>query len=1125
MILQIINQLFILARTFKDSEVGVLKAVILLLIFQLPFSLFAQDSRLRLKRADVLENVTIGGEAVQILTGNVVFLKEDLVLIGERARFHQKAGLGFLVGTVKVTREEQTFTCDSLHIDSHNNILTGFSNAHIWDKTYDLKADTLFYYSDPDSGIALGNVKLIQDKQTVTARRITYKKSETTDGVSYTAEENVQIQDSLRVATCGLAHYKREQEKTLLQIKPEIRENGQVISGKEITLQYDESKLEFVFIPEQAHTVYHPSGYLEKEKTLEDTVEIIREAVDFADDMTSRSLKAYFVDGALDSMRLEGMATTLYHVFEDSIYQGKNLASGDTIRIKFSKGNLNRIFISGGSRGLYTPDTVAAEIDSPVEYASNHIDYHIPEEETDLHGEAQISYTDVDLSAGFVNVQWQTNLLKALPESDFDTLSPPVRPTLVEQGRDPMEGDMLLYNLETRRGKVTQGRTKVEDGYYTGYEIRNREDNIFYIDQSTYSTCDLPVPHFHFESAHMKMINDDKVVARPIVLYIAGIPIMALPLGIFPQQKGRRHSGWLMPGYGESRVRGQYLNGLGYFWAPNDYWDSKFTMSFADRQGITMKLQNNYRKRYGFSGGLRLENRQNFPAGLVKSEQDITGLLDNRRSDYVVNWHHNQTLRNDQTLRVNASYYSSGDYNRLTGVDPVTRLNQQAISNATYSKRWRKSNNSISFNVSSKTDLMVDQKIDTTSDFYQPPSRAGTQLDITTSTLPKMAFRHGQRKMFKQKGSKRSWYHNINYNYSSNFNNKRRTYYESEAYAVDDSTENYRWIAGGDGDGAVKTFMDYAMVHNMSFSAPQKFLRYITVSPSLSLKSGWVNKTFTGQIDTSGNVVKSEVAGFAARTTGSFGVSASTQFYGLFPVGIGSLNSIRHVMSPSISFSYTPDFSKALFGRDLGYFETITNDSITATIDRFSGTMVGGTSTGERQSMSLRLNNVFQAKTVKDGKERKINLFSWSMSTGYNFVAETFKLSQLRSSVRTNIAGILNLDLSMTHDFYKYDTNLGKRINSYRLTENGLPYPRLMNVQLSTGFRFSGTRLGASAKQSESTDTTKVVERLDEGTPSFSAKKSKGTGKLWSTSLSFSFSQNKANPLNPSQTFWISTNS
>ena len=140
--------------------------------------------------------------------------------------------------------------------------------------------------------------------------------------------------------------------------------------------------------------------------------------------------------------------------------------------------------------------------------------------------------------------------------------------------------------------------------------------DIFYANDAAYTTCDLDHPHFHFEMDRMKMINEDKVLARPIILYIANIPVFGLPFGVFPHQKGNRHSGWIMPSYGTDARWGGYINGLGYYWAASEYFDSKFTMSIYDRDGITLRSQNNYNKRYSYSGSLDLESKQRFSSSV-----------------------------------------------------------------------------------------------------------------------------------------------------------------------------------------------------------------------------------------------------------------------------------------------------------------------------------------------------------------------------------------------------------------------------------------------------------------------------------------------------------------------------
>ena len=168
-------------------------------------------------------------------------------------------------------------------------------------------------------------------------------------------------------------------------------------------------------------------------------------------------------------------------------------------------------------------------------------------------------------------------------------------------------------------------------------------------------------------------------------------------------------------------------------------------MSLYDRDGITLRSQNQYNKRYKYNGSFDLETKQRFSSSVPDEDRDIYNLGSNRQSDYVVRWNHRQQLRNNQSAAVNASYYSSGDYNRRTGIEQQKRLNQQAVSNATYSKRWPKSRNSLSINLSSRRDLMAEQKINQNSVFYNQPTRAGQQINITNNTLPQMAFSHSQR--------------------------------------------------------------------------------------------------------------------------------------------------------------------------------------------------------------------------------------------------------------------------------------------------------------------------------------------------------------------------------------------
>ena len=1076
-----------------------------LLLLLLPFYLLA-DERLRLIQADVLENVIQNGTAIQILTGDVIFQKGELTLSCDLAHYTEKTGLGFLIGNAKAEKDSVIITADTLNFISSEDKLIATGNAHVWDNDFDLTSKSIIYHTKIDSGKAIGNAKLNQKNQEITADTLDYSKPVGKESASYTAIGNVTITSENRIVTCGKAFYDLETEIARLTSEPKVTSDKDILSGDEIIAHFKEEELQYLFIP---------SGAKALSKHSNETIG------DYTDDMTGKILKAYFVEGKLDSMRLESMATTLYHVFNDTIFQGVNITSGDTITLQFTDQELKKIYISGGARGTYTPDSSNKSLDNIIKYSANDIDYQISDETTHLVGNAQVDYTDMTLTAGFIGVNWKTNILDALPKVANDSISREIKPTIKEGRQEPMYGNTMKYDLKTQRGKILFGKTKAEDGYYSSSDIRNEDKNTFYMKQSIYTTCDLDTPHFHFASSKMKMIHNDKVIAKPITLYLAQIPIISLPFAVLPQQKGGRQSGWIMPSYGTGSLRGHYLDGLGYFWAVNDYFDSKLTASFADLQGITLKFTNRYNNRYKYSGNLHLETRQFLSSG----EDDIFQIFGPRQKDYVVKWSHKQLLRRNQSLNVNASYYSNSDYNYVTSLDPIKRMNQQAISNATYSKRWSKSNNSISINLSSNTDLMADKKIDATTAFYQTPIKAGTKLNITTMTLPKFSFRHGQRPIFSTKSSDKSWYNNITYSYSSNFTNKNQSYYKS----IDsDTADAFKWDTDTNGDGEIHTSADKLFTHSLSFGAPQKLFRYITLNPSLSIKSDWVDEYYVANLDSTGTYESVKTNGFITRTTGSFSLNMGTQLYGLFPIKIGKINGLRHVASPSVGYSFTPNFSKPLFGHDLDYFTTITDSSGNEIQhDQFRGTLAGSTSQRERKSLNFSLNNVFQTKIIKGESEQKIDILSWRLSTNYNFAADDFKLSNLTSSIRTGLSKALNLDISLTHDFYEYDLENNTRINTIR-TSNNIPKPRLINARLSTGFKFSGKRLNtATTQEADVNPDTSSVNDLDDFGQNIklrqNPKKING-GQLWNTNVSLSYSYSAANPTNIVKSFWMNTN-
>ena len=1074
--------------------------------------------KLRLKRADVLESKRVGFETVKLLQGNIEFQKGQIELKCQNSTYKEKKDIAYLYDDVIMNKKELSLRCDSITFFSKENRLESTGNPLIQDNDYQLDADRLIYFTELDSGIAIGDVTLLQNEQKIKADRLEYVKDSKSRAVSYRAIGNVEIIDSIRTAICGIASYDAKNEEIILNHKPRITSEDRIIKGDQIKLNYSDEVLERIFIPKNAFITSASVGYNQLNIDSSNTL------ISFEDRMSSKVLNGFFVNGSLDSLRLIGMASTTYHLFEDSLYKGKNLTSGDTIIMRFDEKDLDDIVVDGGSQGEYVPNKKTNDSDFPLIYSADRIDYFLKTETTKLIGNAKAKHENTDLKAGFIEVNWPTRILNAFPKQPHDSINQFIKPTIIEKGRDPMVGNEMTYNLDTKKGKINYGKTKADDGFYKGKEIRNESDKTIYIKNSIFTTCDLDTPHFHFESNKMKIIQDDVVIAKPIILKIAEIPLFGIPLAIFPHQGGRRHSGWIMPAYGESKSRGQYIDGLGFYWAPNDYWDSKFTLSFGDRQGAVFNVKNQYRLRYKYSGSLYVRNQQ-----FLSNSEDIISLKENRNSNFNVRWNHTQKLRNNQNFNANTTYSSNGDYNRNYGLNVAQRMDQKATSNVTYSKRWPDSKNSLSINLYSNRDLLVDKKVDRASNYFVSPTNSGSQINISNKTLPKISFRHGQSSLFPSSALNKKWYNNINWNYGFNFTKKDKNYYKS---VFSDSLNSYDWQRDENGNAIDTLFQDAGWTHTASLNAPIKILKHININPNINFRSNWVNRYYDNiWVDSLSSYQKIERTGFKSRTTGNISLNANTKLYGLFAIPVGPIKVIRHVASPSIGFSWTPDFSKPILGYDFGYIDNYEDLSTGEIIkhDKFAGTMAGSTPSNEQKNINFSLNNIFQAKSIINEEEKKFDLFSLRMSSSYNFSAEKYKFSNLRSSLRSKIFGKLNLDLSTTHDFYSFDKQSNMRIEKIRKNEYGIISPRLTNARFSTGFRLNGkiksTRDNNSTFRADSSSIDNDLGGPGLENPINNFKNSINNGSLWSTNISLSYNYSAYSPLNETKTFWVNTSS
>ena len=948
-----------------------------------------------------------------------------------------------LDGNIIFRKETMLLYGDTAIQSSQNNILKLFSNVKIIDEDKTIFCDSLTYNADIDTIKMFGNIRINNSDQTITA-------------------DNGEIHN--------------DDSKIILRNNVRIINNEQKVEGEIIELSFKNQKIESLQVLQNG-TIFSANYGYEK-------IDENKNAVEKVDILKGKLINVKMNDNVISEIELIGMASSLIHLYEDSLYQGTNEISSDKITLRLKNNNATNLESEGGVIGQFNPSATNISQEK-VDYKGRRVEFDTNRQQSKMFGEANIYQEGMDLTAAQINIDWNSNILEAFDKNPFND-DEYLQPTLVENGREPVSGKSMIYNIKDRRGKVLAGSTKVQNNMYMGKQITTVTDSTFYIEDCIFTSCD--PSKFYLGSKQVKIIYGDKVIAKPLNIVIGGVPIFGIPMAIFPHTNKERRSGWIMPSFGSSENRGNYLDGLGYYFAPNDYFGSENSLIFADRQGIILKSKNQYKNRYKFSGNFNFEVRKH----LNSNEQDIAKLNESNKTDFSLNWNHNQILRKDQSFRSNVSYYSNGEYNRETSIDPLKRLNQQAISNATYSKRWKNKNLSLSVNVSNKQDLMSKNKVNSNSIFYQNPTSLNSTITENNSTLPSINFRIGRKNLFKN--SNNLFLSGVQWNYSSRILNNSKNFYRAEEI-MDDESITYQWEKNENGDVITSNEANTMFKNNFSINAPFTLFDYIAVNPNININSDFVSRFRQVSLNADDEVEFNEIEKFKNRTTGNLSLSITTKIYGILPIRIGNLSSVRHVMTPSITYSYSPNYLN-----NNSYFQEFNEEYY----DYFSGSLIGSTPRNSNKKINFSLGNVFQAKYSDGDNEEKINLFSWKINTGYNLNSEEFKLSNLNSSIRSNLKNGTNIDLNLTHDFYEYDSENNIRLDKLNTM------PRLTGIRLSTNFTLKG-------KQSDNKNNT----NLSKETAAFINDLSSNN---WQSRLGISYAVNKINPDNKIENFWLNSN-
>lgn len=662
-----------------------------------------------------------------------------------------------------------------------------------------------------------------------------------------------------------------------------------------------------------------------------------------------------------------------------------------------------------------------------------------------LYGDAKITYGAIELAANEILIDYGNNTLSA--NGKRDSLGRRIGFPVFKNGSEIYETKDIVYNFKSKRAKISEVVTKQGDGIVHGQAVYKNENNELLTRGNKYTTCSLEHPHFSIRSSKVKAIPNDKIVSGPFHMEFNDVPVYPLgfAFGMFPSQRESK-SGIIFPSFGEEKRRGFTIRQGGYFFDISEYVKLMVVGDLYSKGGHSLRANMNYNKRYAYTGAY------SFTYSKTPLSDDK---IENRsfQNDYLLNWSHSPqskgTGRFSASVNAATSTYNTNNnlYNNNISQGNSNQINNTSArlsSNVSYSKSFKKIPLSLGLNANHNQNLQT------------------RRVDLL---LPSLSANVNNIYPFQRKGGGGSPgpVQNLNFRYTMTAQNKitnnlgKIPYDAKEDSIADFTVDNFGtfWENGNRG-----------MKHSIPFSTSAKVMRFFTLSPSFNYDEIWYGEKLRWALNENGDAVKVDTSKVFNRISSyNASVSLNTRIYGTVLFKGGSLKAIRHVMNPSVSYSYTPDFSN-----NPKYFQKLV-DPETGKVKHYKslheGFMYGGGSLGKNQSMSFSLNNNLEAKVKSkdDTVARKVMLLNQlSLSSSYNFLADSFNLAPIGMSANTNVLNNkLSINSSASLDPYVYSN--GVRTKTYAWKQGGLGRITTAMVALGTNLNPKGQEKDASSQE------------------------------------------------------------
>ncbi len=642
-----------------------------------------------------------------------------------------------------------------------------------------------------------------------------------------------------------------------------------------------------------------------------------------------------------------------------------------------------------------------------------------------LYGNAVVKYEDMTINAAFIEVDLDKKEVYAYGRTDGDSI---VGKPEFNQGDETFVADTIRYNFNSKKGIIKNVTTEYDGAYLIGGRTKLHENKHIHMTHGKFTTCDLAEPHYYFNLTKAIVIPDDKIISGPANLVIEDIPTpLGIPFGFFPNKKGGT-SGILIPEFGNEENRGFFLRNGGYYWAINDYVDLSLLGDIYSKGSWGAGMIMNYKLRYKFNGSLSFKYNRNLFG--------YRGLSNFSTSNqYALRWKFTQDSKANPNSTFSADVnMSSTDYDKYNSYNVDNYMTSTKQSSVSYSYVFP--NSPFSMSVALK---------------HSQNSNTG----VVDLTLPELAFSMSRIYPFKRKKAvgKSRFYEKISIAYTMNATNKVKTT-DSTFFNI-----TYDDITNG-------------VIHRIPINASFKLFKYTTLTPTFNYNERWYFKRFTKEWNGTENLATTDYSSTFARVWDyNASLTWSTTIYGMFNFRKGKVKALRHVFTPSVSFSYVPDYGKekykyygsynrVMFNNTTGQYDTVVN-----TYSMFEGLPYGTPGKGGSGSVNINLGNNLEMKlrnlkdTTKDNTKIKL-LESFNISTNYNIFADSLRWAPISITGRTRIK-VVDISFNTSLDPYAIAPNeygTYQRINKALVKDNG------HLLRMTIGYITAGFSLNSKAR-------------------------------------------------------------